>query len=140
MKMDEKTYTQEEFFEELNKPLSFKEKVCFYLYEKPVDFVRNNYHDFRYGIKNLFRFFKVVWQWRHWDSHYELMILKRIFEVKHYIWCNNKLYLPYVGQEDDAKILEEMIKILNDFKESYDDKDVEKFLKIYTEKGFYVAD
>lgn len=140
MKMDEKTYTQEEFFEELNKPLSFKEKVCFYLYEKPVDFVRNNYHDFRYGVNNLFRFFKVVWQYRHWDAYYELMILKRIFEVKHYIWCNNKLYLPYVGQEDDAKILEEMIKILNDFKESYDDKDVKKFLKIYTEKGFYVAD
>lgn len=121
--------------------------MLFYLYEKPVDFVRNNYHDFRYGIKNLFRFFKVVWQWRHWDAHYELMVLKKILEIKYSLWLDDIKQQPYEGQNDDIKAIKDMIEILDKLKVSYEGENLsdleelkhkENFIKIYQEKGIYL--
>lgn len=79
MKEEKKLYKVEETMKRFDEPMSFNESLKFYLYEKPVRFIRHTWFDFWYGIKNLFRFFKVVWQWRHWDAHYELMILKKGF-------------------------------------------------------------
>ena len=131
----------------IDKPMSFNESLKFYLYEKPVRLIRHTWFDFWYGIKNLFRFFKAIWQWRHWDAHYELMILKKVLEVKYPLWLDDVKKQPYEGQNDDIKAIKDMIEILDKLKASYEGeilsdleelKHKENFIKIYQEKGMHL--
>lgn len=147
MKEEKKFYKVEEVIKRLNEPMSFKEGLKFYLYKQPVRFIRHTWFDFKYGIKNLFRFFKVIWQWRHWDAHYELMILKKILEVKYPLWLDDIKKQPYEGQNDDIRAIKNMIEILDKLKASYEGeilndleglKCKENFIKIYQEKGIYL--
>lgn len=77
--------------------MSFRELLIFYLFEKPVHFASNFYFDFKYGIKNLKRFFGVVLAWLHWDAYYKLMVLRRIFEIKYPMWLDDMKHHPCKG-------------------------------------------
>ncbi|MBT0881453.1 MULTISPECIES: hypothetical protein [unclassified Campylobacter] len=144
MKEEKGLYTIEEVMKKLDEPIGFKNGLKLYLYKKPMGFIRYIWFDFGYGIKNLFRFFKVIWQWRHWDAHYELMVLKKILEVKHQLWLDDVKHQPYEGQNDDIRAIKDMIETLDKLKaccegENLNDleelKYKEKFIKIYQEKG-----
>ena len=75
------------------------------------------YHkDFTSGIKNLIRWFPVIWKDRDWDDHFiwELMIQKLKFQAK------------YIGERDfhtsakrDAEIMMTCVRLMEKIKEEY---------------------
>lgn len=69
------------------------------------------YKDFINGVKNIFNFFKVIWQWRSWDYSYTLALLKTTLELhKKGI---EKHSLSKYKEENELAILSELLDILN---------------------------
>jgi len=68
------------------------------------------YHkDFINGIKNLCKWFPVIWKDRDWDNHYTFDILKfKIKKQANYIEKQNR----YVGCERDVEIMRLVVKLI----------------------------
>ncbi len=51
--------------------------------------------DLKYGVQNLFEFFKVIWAWRFWDFHYFLKVLVLMLKLmeKNFSEYGNHLYV-----------------------------------------------
>lgn len=69
------------------------------------------FKDFINGVKNLFYFFKVIWQWRRWDYSYSLRLLKRSIEghrdgIKEYSYSMYK-------EDNELAIAQELLEILH---------------------------
>jgi len=90
---------------------NFNEKVT--LFEKISlwwKFEGRYYHkDFINGIKNLWKWFRIIWKDRDWDDHYIFEILKfKIDSQANYIEKNNR----YVGCERDVEIMRLVSKLI----------------------------
>ncbi len=75
------------------------------------------YHrDFVYGIKNLIRWFKIVWKDRDWDDHFiwVLMMKKLEFQSK-YIGDNDR----HMSAKRDAEIMRTCVELMKRVKEEY---------------------
>jgi hypothetical protein len=74
------------------------------------------YYSLKYGIKNLFKWFKIVWNDRDYDSDYILRVLQFKIKNTRILTEKNKRHVGY--QEDVANMLrcEELIQNLLDDK------------------------
>jgi hypothetical protein len=70
-------------------------------YWKVLDFIR---YDLPNGIKNIFFFWKVIWQYRSWDSSFQMRILARSLEPLAHT-------LEHYGNEIDGPRLKKVAKI-----------------------------
>lgn len=79
--------------------------------------IKDIWYNFKYGISNLFYFFKVIWNYRNFDYGYLLEIEKRamIRMKKYYETCN----ITY-SDTDTAKDLDLCINILNEMEKCTD--------------------
>jgi len=71
--------------------------------------MRDIWYNFKYGIKNLKRFFWVVWKYRGFDFQYNLDLLKRGLEV--YLTMKNyEIDEDRIPKENDIKRVIEIIE------------------------------
>ena len=77
---------------------------------------RYYYSDFVYGVKNLIRWFKLIWKDRDWDDHYiwVLIIQKLEFQAK-YIGDNDR----HTRAKRDAEIIRTCVELMKRVKEEY---------------------
>lgn len=76
-----------------------KEKIRF-IY---VNYIREPFT----SIYNLWLFKKEIMSWRWWDYNFTLSVLLKCLELKREKWDGD--YCHYVGYEEDAELLDEMI-------------------------------
>lgn len=88
-----------------------------YLHFRPV---RSVYYNLKYGIRNLFRYFKVIWNDRDWDELYVFILLNKKFtymEELHRKYGNSVNSKKYADEIKLAKLLTERI-INRDYNEN----------------------
>lgn len=83
--------------------------------------IKEIYHRLKYGIFNLFYYFKVIWNDRHWDPHFFYILLKKKLEGMEKFFTNKA---GYVGKEKDVKRILFCIRCLERLiKDDYVDPD-----------------
>lgn len=88
----------------------FQEWVIFYVWLKPLDVLETAYYDVKYGTRNLFTFFKVVWKYRTWDYYYPIRLFQEGLK---------RLRDELVHEEDESRekrrnAITELIKCFDD--------------------------
>ena len=90
-------------------------KKIMLMFIKIKDFIRYGYHsckryDLPYGIENLYRWFKVIWNDRNWDSHYIFVMLRHKLDLteKHLREYNN-----HVNATKDANNIRKCVFLLD---------------------------
>lgn len=74
------------------------------------------HRDIKQGIKNLWKWFPVVWKDRDWDSHYIFEILKHKLKAQaNYIERNNR----YIGVEHDVRNMRICISLIQRIQDEY---------------------
>ncbi len=87
-------------------------KMTFGLSEMGPGFTfRDIWYNFKYGMKNLIRFFKVVWNYRGFDFQYNLDLLKRGLEV-YLTYPNMEIDEDRIPKENDIKRVIQLIENL----------------------------
>ena len=85
-------------------------KLTFGLSEMGAGFTLSDiWYNFKYGFKNLRRFFWIVWKYRGWDYSYNLLLLKRGLEV-YLTFPNYEVDEDRIPKENDIK---RAIQIIN---------------------------
>lgn len=93
-----------EFFEKIVDEVSFRLKK-----------VRDFYYDFKHGIKNLIRWFPVIWNDRGWDFVYMFALLEKKFEHYEEEWeTKAKFVVGHEKQVKRFKICKELCRRLKD--------------------------
>jgi hypothetical protein len=81
----------------------------------PYKRIRDKYYDVKYGIKNLIRWFPVIWGDRDWDFAYMFALLEKKFEHYEKEWSSDACFV--VGSEKQVKrfkICKELCRRLKD--------------------------
>lgn len=92
----------------------FINRISFGLTETGSGFtIKDIWYNFKYGIKNLYRFFWVVWRWRGWDFSYNLNLFARGLE-EYLKMPNYEIDEHRIPKEQDIKKVIEYIKNYND--------------------------
>jgi len=87
-------------------------KLTFGLSEMGAGFTLSDiWYNFKYGIKNLRRFFWVIWKYRGWDYTYNLLLLKRGLEV-YLTFPNYEVDKGRIPKENDIKRVIQIIENL----------------------------
>jgi hypothetical protein len=74
------------------------------------EYWKNKYYDLRNGIRNLKKYFKIVWKMRSWDYHYILRMMH--FQITLLKNANDK-YSQHLNSEDYSKTMNDVLILLN---------------------------
>jgi hypothetical protein len=99
--------------------------IVWYLWEKPVDWVKHHYYGLRRGIRNLIKWFPVVWYDANYDSCYMLNVMAFKIEL---MADSIERWASHVGYEDDVKNMRRAVVLLRALRD--EDYEVDNGVKL----------